>query len=597
MSRAASTRSMESGRQARVAALSRDGAQWRLVIVERNGAIRLLAERTISVGDAQQVRRALEAHSVATLLRVVPATRVVCRVAEIPGGSESDLTAAAGLMAEAELPGTVPSHRRAAGLVGGGASPEHRIVAMVAWLGEEDEGPIGGIEELWTTEPVALLSLLAPSDEGGQSPGSPRWAISADRECGSIAIACWGSVRASLRTLREDCVDAARWSEAVDVHLRRSIESVGGEVTATASGAIRRRVAIDPNSERSLPEGVRALAAEHGQGSSDSNVLLALGAALGYLRADAPMRPLFGLAAQAPASERPLWLRGAQRLASARTAMAVIGASLLVALVAPLAAAVLRHAILVSKSGGLDQQRETERQLDTQLAFYRELETRRWPMMKLTADLSCLLPVGIVAESIRIDQGQRLAMRGRAESLELVAMLQIALNASGVFAEASIDRQQMSEVRNGPGIEFDLSARVVRPFAELQGGLDFAELSLGERLYGRAASTAHVSAPESEAPSRQNSTGRQRGMTSADARGARAPREATAPQAREPAAAPQAVTDAQINAMDRATAMKEWTRRQSASRDTRFDEPTRERLKAEAEKAKARFTTLKESGS
>jgi hypothetical protein len=213
-------------------------------------------------------------------------------------------------------------------------------------------------------------------------------------------------------------------------------------------------------------------------------------------------------------------------------------------------------------------------------------------MTKLTADLARLAPVGVSVESIRLDQGQRIGLRGRAESLELISTLQGSLNASGVFAESSVDRQQMSEARGGSGggFDFDISARVVRPFADVQGAQDFAKQTLSERLYGARASAD----ANGEASGGSDAEGASSTRTRGDGAGTRRSGDSrSSSRDREPAAAPEAVTDEQIQAMDRATAMKEWTRRQSASRDTRFDEATRERLKAEAEKAKARFTALK----
>lgn len=580
MSRAGVARSMENGRPLRVAAMCRDGAQWRLVIVERNGSIRLIEERSVPYGDLQAVRAALDAHSVTTLLRIAPAAQVVCRLVEIPEGPEAELIAAASLMAEAELPGGVDPHRRSAGLVGLRASPEHRAIVMAAWLGDEVEPVVGAAEERWTAEPVALLSLLAP--------GASRWVVASDRENGSIAIACSGNARSALRTLREDGPDPSRWSEAVNEQVRRTITSVGGQAPDEGLDLGALRIALDAESAAELPEGVRSFATTQGKSSSRSNVLIALGAALGYLRAESASRGLFEMTARAPASERALWVRVAAWLAIPKHAAAVIGVALLVMLLAPLASAMARHAILEAKSGGLERQRQSERDIDMQVAFYKELDARRWPMTKLTADIARLLPVGISAESIRMDQGQRIALRGRAESLELISTLQGAVNASGVFAEASIDRQQMSEARNGSGagFEFDLSARVVRPFEEVRGAEDYAERSLAQRLYGdrAGASGAGDSGAARAESARTERSGR------AAVRGARS---GEASRERETAAAPDPVTDADIEAMDRATAMKEWTRRQSASRDTKFDEATRERLKAEAEKAKARFTALK----
>jgi len=260
-------------------------------------------------------------------------------------------------------------------------------------------------------------------------------------------------------------------------------------------------------------------------------------------------------------------------------------------LIAPILMGTLRSAIVRSRSGGLERQREARRLTDTRLAMYRELDARRWPMTKLLADLGRRLPVGVTAESMRIEPGQRLVLRGRAESLELIATLQSALSGSGVFEDAQIDRQQMRDARGGTaaadrdagGFEFDISARVARPYAEPEGAEDFAALPLAQRLYGERAAAigaaVNGSASEERAVVENGSGGDSEAMQSGD---------------RPSDEAPPAVADAVIAGMDRATAMKEWTRRQSASRNPRIDEATRERLKDEAEKAKARFVALRD---
>jgi hypothetical protein len=254
--------------------------------------------------------------------------------------------------------------------------------------------------------------------------------------------------------------------------------------------------------------------------------------------------------------------------------------------------------VLASKSGGFDAQKQAEQEIALSTAFARELQSRRWPMSKIIADVAGALPVGVVIESVRVEVGQRVAVQGSADSLELVNHLQAKLNESGVFAEASVDRTQTST--DAAGVRFDVSARVVRPFNEPKGLEDFAASTLSQRLYGERAgsgrvgdgATATASSPTSEdrpagRSRRAATTGAEESSGSAAAPRDRA-RSAAAPEKK--ADIPPPISDEEIAKLDANAAMKEWTSRQRASKQSGIDQATRDRLKGEAEKSKSRMT-------
>ncbi len=567
---------------ARAAALHRQGNTWRLVILESSGAGAMLIDaRAIAVGDAAAVQSTLEHHGVDRLIRVLPASSVVCRVVETPEGDPLEIAAALALIGEASLPANLPAHRRAAApLAGINGHISPRAALVLGWSGASTEPPIGGIAESWTAEAAALLWLVRLRC---------RAAVFADRSTGSISAYAAGPKRLIVRAFRETCDSADQWTSAIDSCFEQTVAGAG--LTATANRF--RAGDIEARAERGETALFESIMPPEPSDQWSAEYGVAAAAALGALVAPVSMRPLFSLTENAVRADEPRAVRWLHRLASPGHAPWIIAAALAIALLGPLALAAARHAVLNAKSGGLAIQQEIDRTDALLDSFHDELGKRRWPMTSLLADLSGSLPVGVTVESIRLETGQRVVVRGSADTLELVNQLQSRLNNTGVFSEAAIDRTQGAEAG---GVEFDLSARVVRPYSDAKGTEDFSNQTLAQRLYGADANSTNPDR-EGAGPPEPSTSASSAAESGPGDSAPSAPRERSSRPAAKPTEVPDAITDEEIAKLDASAAMKQWTSRQKASKQTGLDAATRDRLKAEAEKCRARMQAARKEAS
>src|SRR5438105_4447817 len=100
-----------------MAALHQQEGHWRLVIARHKDRWEVLESRTLLTADAASLAPLFAQHGVSQLIRVVPGRETVVRCLPIPAGDETALLAAVSLLAEAELPATLPVHRRGAGIL------------------------------------------------------------------------------------------------------------------------------------------------------------------------------------------------------------------------------------------------------------------------------------------------------------------------------------------------------------------------------------------------------------------------------------------------------------------------------------------------
>ena len=282
----------------------------------------------------------------------------------------------------------------------------------------------------------------------------------------------------------------------------------------------------------------------------------------------------------------------------------------------PLGIAATRSAVLKSKSTNLKQVDEQRAALAKQAAMYQQLETMRWPMTKLMGDISAATPQGVIVEVLRLSPEQGMMMKGTADSQEVLGKLQSHLNQTGLFDKLKIDRA----VSGSSGVEFDISANVLNPTIYVKPVDDFAEKPLAVRLYGEAARNAPIVATESGSSerSRENSSssasresGRESGRNGNRESGRESSRDSRSPAAADSsrssrpssgsgapslADVPPELTDAQIGAMDRTTAMKEMVARRRASAVQGIDPGVKSRLDTEVTKLQDRMKAAGSGG-
>ncbi|MCA9306536.1 MAG: hypothetical protein KDA16_08380 [Phycisphaerales bacterium] len=551
------TRAGEAGARSRVGALHRQGDRWRFVVVDQeNGRRRVVHAESIGFGDVAAARAAVSRHKIERLIRVAPAARTVCRLVEIPTGSAAEMANAAALLAEAQLPGAAPAHRRGAGVVGGSAGPGRRNGLILAWIGESDEPVLDAARERWTSEIVALSALV--------SDGASGQALYADRAGGSIAVFAVNGSSSVARTMREHDAEPEAWRSIVDHAVDETRGSLGswfdlsGEVREPAS------VCLSAESRRALLEEFSA-AARGDRWLDEYGV--ALGAALGAGRADASAMGLYSLASEARRERRSAAARGLDWLSDPAHAIGAAVGALLLALVLPIGMNAVRVAVLNGKLASIDRQlegRESASELDLRSAFLDELVKRRWPMTKLLSDLGGALGVGMEVESITMDRGTRVQVRGEAKSLELANKAVATLNDSGVFTNAQLMQTRSTE---GGKLEYRIEAEVLRPFAAARGIEDFSDDTLAVRLYGERArgytggsSGAVASGDDGDGDGGGSSS---RSRTRERSGGPTFTGEAT--DRTETVEVPAALTDAEIEAMTKLDAMREVAKRSRAA--------------------------------
>jgi len=562
-----------------------------LVVAERTArGVRVIEARTL--GAIAELPAALAQHRVHHLVRVLPAADTVCRASRVDNAQPAELLSALALLSEASLPEDAPPHRRAGGVVPDLSADGKRGAIFTAWITPPPEEPDLPVEdETFIASAAALAMLRAPSG----------LAVLCDRA--GVSIVASGPDRLAARAIVEDPTNHA----AIAARIAETCRAVGanpaGEVIDSHA-----RLRLDASSRAALASRVEGLVPE--QRWLDQYGV-AIGAALCALSPDAATRSLAQLRDQPPAERRTVPERFAEWVSVPRNALVAGVAAAALVILAPLGIAATRSALLKSKSTNLRQVDEQRAALSKQAAMYQQLETVRWPMTKLMGDISAATPQGVIVEVLRLSPEQGLMIKGTADSQEVLGKLQSHLNQTGLFDKLKIDRA----VSGSSGVEFDISANVLNPTIYVKPIDDFAEKPLAVRLYGEAARNAPIVATESGSSDRSRdsassgrengrdngrSSGRENGRDNGreSSRDSRSPAPADSSRSSRPSSGsgapsladvPPELTDAQIGAMDRTTAMKEMVARRRASAVQGIDPGVKARLDTEVTKLQDRM--------
>lgn len=574
----------------------RDG-QWCAVVVDARGEA--VAECRFDLTDDSLLHDWAADHDARRVVCVLPGGSVVSRIVGVPGGSDSEIGAALELIAEAELPVSVPPHRRGCGVIERTESGATGL--LIGWRVEAETDAIEESFESWTGEPAALVGLLLGLSEGA--------AIACDRERGSVSLVSRQGDVWSVRTYFEDGSDPEVWSARVAALIEERAQAVGvAEVRAAAAGdqlvvLLRGRAGAATGGFVATP-------------SRDENWLCTYGLAYGAARGLALLGPtgagLYSLRAQPCRETVGPVERVVRWFAAPRRAVGVLIICAVLMLISPVIFAAMRVGVLEWKSGGLTEQVERKAELSARLALYRELEAHRWPVTKLIADIAGCVPVGeenseglvspgVQVTSIRLGagRGELVEIEGKAESFDQVLQFETRLAASGVFEQVKADRSQGSGA--GPfGVEYRVTAVVARPHSPALAVENFAERTLAARMYGEEAASRITGASQSRArverderEARGGDARARTGTTSSEETARERPRRESAPAAE---AVPAPLTDERIGSMDRATVMREFGDRRRASSRSDLDAETTERLRLEVDRLRERLRAMQGGG-
>lgn len=559
-------------RAGRVAAVQhRPDGGLAVLIAETGGSGFAVTESMLIARE--QAAETFKTRKVDLVLRLVPSAETVCRVLPCPEATSNDRASVAdalSLLAESELPAALPWHRRSAGVV---RLAEQQAALLTGWVASPtrsgDCARVSPVPEVWVAEIAALAALSRSTETGGMT----GWA---DQRAAAVSLLALGPKRPIGRVLRIDA-SAAAWDDAVRTAWAETAAAAGIEAPCPRTDGLL----LD------LPSSVRL-----GGAGRDREWInrhgLSLGAIALYADPDAAVSSLVGLTPDEPRRALPFTQRAIDWLSRPRNAAGVAAACIAVLLFAPWGAAEARYAMLRDEAGSLTELDDRLRIADQRSEFYKLLAQKRWPMTKLLADIAGAAPIGVTMESVELIQGEAVNIRATAESSELVTGFRKNLTDSMVFTNVATPTIESSSA----GVTFQLQAKLAPNGAitTSKPAMDFAAETLAQRLYGADAGTATGWDEEDDrrGDDRRSGGSRERDDSSRSSRSERsAPRPAAAAAAAPVVLPP--LSDAEIAAMDRTAAMKEWGVRKKASTQPGLNPADKERLAAEAEKCRARM--------
>lgn len=557
----------------RVAAIQHDRSGGLAVIIAETGggSITVVEEHRTDIAHISEL---LRAQRVDLIVRLVPSSETICRVLALPAVESSDRTELAdalGLMAESELPSSLPWYRRAAGVVRLGPAPSALLTGWTPPEGEakNDRLPLSAVPEVWTAE-IAALDALGAAINAGPLIGL------ADSKSGTLALLAAGPKRTLARVLR--LTPGEGWSAGAQSAWHETAAAAGLEETR-APGTDGLLLPLAGTTRLGGAMRDREWIARYG---------LAFGAIALYADPDAAVSSLVALAAQEPRNRQPLVQRTIDWLALPRHAVVVGAACIAVALLSPLVSAKARHAVLSQRAGSAESLDTRLADAERRIGFYRLLGEKRWPMTKLLSQIAGAAPVGVTLDTVELPQGETVTIRATASSSELVSTFRKNLSDTRVFTSVATPNIETTS----EGVTFQLQARVAQHFA-LQASKpldDFAAKTLAQRLYGEGASNTARDDRE-EDPSDRGSDRRTETRDSRRDESTRSGERASGPAPSPPAASeiPPPISDEEIAKLDWGAAMREFGRRRRASTLPGIDAETKARLAAESEKARARM--------
>lgn len=564
------------GNTSKVASVQRQGERLVVLVGEQSGERVSVSARTVSERDWAATAATLVEQGVGRIVRVIPGAETIARVEMVPTAEVGAMVAAAGLLAEAELPESIPGHRRAAGVLVGFGEGGNVPALLAGWRGAAKLDEIEGCEQTWCPV-IAALAALRGTGEGA--------AWFADPDDGSISMLAGTGTKLAARVVIEDNSSAVLWGESVAATVGEELED----------GGMKARLGLGEIEMERLGTQVSGVTVTRGW--LDVNGA-ALGALMIAVSADAALKPLAGLLAEPPKVEEHPVLRAAAWLGDRRHAVWVTAASLVLVLGAPIGVAWARVRILDARSQSLTKATAQRQDLNRRGAVYAELAKTRWPMTKLMSDISQATPQGVVLTELRIQpdtgsagggDGGGITLDGTADSQAKMYDLQANLNKANLFRDVKV---KTSSAKADGGFTFQIVCGVSSPHGTMPANeeWDWAKKNIAVRLHGEGASvkTPPVGKAIADAPTK---TARRPGRGESDDSGDAKPREK-----KDAGGVPTELTDDQIGKMELVAAMREMVaRRTYPQKNPSLDAASKRRLEDEVTRLQARIAALRAS--
>jgi hypothetical protein len=204
---------------------------------------------------------------------------------------------------------------------------------------------------------------------------------------------------------------------------------------------------------------------------------------------------------EAPVYNPSAYERFAMSIAQSKTAWRLGIAAVLLLAVGPALFSGIRLALLEFLNPEIQTQYDEVVSARKEQIVYSELTNTAWPMTKLIADVLNCTPAGIEIESLRLDVGEPISIRGRVldadgySAAELIALMEETLLSYRVFRDIKFSYDSAGTYGDR---EFDISAVVMNPLRRPRYAQDddFGTWTLAMRQAGMAPDEASVDVPE-----------------------------------------------------------------------------------------------------
>lgn len=567
------------GNTSKIASVQRQGERIVVLVGERGAERVTVTARTIPEREWAATAASLVEQGVGRMVCVIPGAETIARVAMVPSADVGAMVQAASLLAEAELPESIPGHRRAAGVLTGFGEGGNVPALLAGWRGDAtwSLAAVEGCDLAWCPVIGALAALRGTGEAS---------AWFADPGDGSISVLAGTGSTLSARVVIEDNSSAVLWGEGVAA-------TVGEELD---DGGMTARLGVGEAAIEWLTTRVSGVTVTRGWLDVHG---AALGALLIAVSGDPALGALARMLAQPPrVVEHPV-LRAAAWIGEKRHAAWVTAAALVLLLGAPFGVAWARVKILDARSQSLTKANETRKELNRRAAVYAELASTRWPMTKLMSDISQATPLGVVVTELRIqpetgaagggDAGG-ITLDGSADTQAKMYDLQANLNKAELFRDVKV---KTSTAKADGGVTFQIVCGVSNPHGSLPKIEDWnwATKNIAIRKYGEGASVKTppegkvAGTAEASKPARRPARGE--GEDSGDRKSA---------DKKESGGVPPELTDEQIGKMDRVAAMREFSaRRKYSQSNPSLDAATKRRLEEDVTRLQARIRAAMDS--
>jgi hypothetical protein len=489
----------------------RVGSSWRCLIAagiepgkESNHALQAELIDTVELDSDADLEQFLTEKAPSCVYAILPGASTVCRTTTLPDIDDEQIYEALRLQAEAKLLGHTSPFRRALAPLKSADGETNRVGLIVAWPENTKNHFPPCLEDAFYIPDVASIAALI-NDFRLTEP-----IVLADPNDGTVTISISHTNGAALRATREDCTSQDTFIHGI-IQIAQETASMHNHTDAyTEQMTVQLRSDLEAKYNDSLvlllPDAITSDASIRitGAPSEDREWWNKWGISVGGLLAvTGSLKTLTTMRQKAPELHPSFMERVTSCLENKLFATRLVIAAALFLAFGPALFSGLKLGMLETMNPEIDSQYSALVETRKQQIIYKELGKTSWPMTKVIADLTNNIPIGIKIESIRVDIGQPVSVRGRAlnedgnTAAELIALMQTNLQGTGIFKEIAFAYDPAGTYGDR---KFDLWATVSEPLRQPRYNIeeDFGKWTYAMRNAGISPNEEVIETEQSE---------------------------------------------------------------------------------------------------